>query len=160
MTQVEVIDRTDEAKTAADIAIERALHIIGGKLVRYAALNCPVDTGLLRNSITYALDGEEPQLKSYKAAYGSAKKANGKRYSAGSAKAGSVGVGFYAGQVPPEEDGARSVSVGTNVEYAEYVEFGEKARHTVGRAHFIRDSVADHMGEYKHILDNELRKGS
>lgn len=140
MTQVEVIDRTDEAKTAADIAIERALHIIGGKLVRYAALNCPVDTGLLRNSITYALDGEPPMKGTYKANTGGA-------------------TGAYGGQVPPEEDGSRSVSVGTNVEYAEYVEFGEKARHTVGRAHFIRDSVADHMGEYKHILENELRKG-
>lgn len=71
-------------------AIERALEMAGG-IVESAAkenltANGSVDTGLLRNSITHALDG--------------------------------------AGQVPADAPGTRSVYIGTNVEYAPFVELG------------------------------------
>ena len=51
-----------------------------------------------------------------------------------------------------------SVYIGTNVEYAKYVEFNEKARHDPpefggGRAHFLRDAVQDHAEEYKDIAE-------
>ena len=138
-TEVRIIDNTEQTKLETELAVERALEIIGGKMMRYAALNCPVDTGLLRNSLTYALDGEQAFKQQYKADVGD-------------------GHGEYDGEMSPEGDGKRSVAVGTNVEYAESVEFNEKAKHTVGRAHFIRDSVATHISEYAKILENEMKK--
>lgn len=47
--------------------------------------------------------------------------------------------------------------VGTNVEYAPYVELIDKRRHTTGKAHFLRDSVANHDDEYRKILEAALR---
>lgn len=61
------------------------------------------DTGLLRNSITYALDGQSPATTSYRASY---------------ERAGEVKSGSYGGTVPEEKNGAHAVYVGTNVEYA------------------------------------------
>lgn len=39
--------------------------------------------------------------------------------------------------------------IGTNVEYAEPVEYNENAKHTVGNAHFMRNAVTQHNDEYK-----------
>lgn len=46
--------------------------------------------------------------------------------------------------------------IGTNVEYAPRVEFDEKAHHTVGKAHFLRDSIALHRGVYQMIAKKYL----
>lgn len=143
MADVKIIDHTKEAIEAKDEAVERALEIIGGLMERYAKQNCPVDTGLLRNSITHATDGHRPSAE---------------RYHADSEKNGSMGIGYYQGEIPPEPDGKRSVVVGTNVVYARIIEFNEKMKHVSGRAHFIRDSVATHIAEYKKILERELGK--
>lgn len=155
--EIEIIDHSQEVIKAKNEAIEAALETIGGLMERYAKQNCPVDTGLLRNSITYCLDGQKLKM-SYRATYGENKNAKGKRYGAGSKKAGSVGVGFYAGEMPKEPEGRRSVSVGTNVEYASIVEFNESAKHESGRAHFLRDSLANHISEYNQIFTNELKE--
>lgn len=48
------------------------------------------------------------------------------------------------------------VVVGTNVEYAEFVEFRD-VEHRTGKAHFLRDSVANHQEEYKAILEAALK---
>lgn len=136
--EIKITDRTKETIEAKNEAIERAFEIIGGYLERYAKQSCPVDTGLLRNSITYCLDGKHPHLQDYDA--------GGKQ-------------GAYDGEMPQEPEGSRAVFVGTNVEYASIVEFNEKARHTVGKAHFIRDSLANHIGQYQTILKNEMNKG-
>ena len=48
---VEVIDHSDEVLKAKDIAIERALTIIGDKCAEYAAMLAPVDTGNLKRSL-------------------------------------------------------------------------------------------------------------
>lgn len=135
--KIEVIDKTKEAIDAKDKAIEAALEIVGGKLERYAKQQCPVDTGLLRNSITYCLDGEVPHIPQY--------------------QAGGKG-GRYDGEMPKEKEGSRAVFVGTNVEYAPVVEFNDRAKHTVGKAHFLRDSLQQHIGEYSKVLINELKK--
>ena len=55
-----------------------------------------------------------------------------------------------------------AVYIGTNVEYAPYVEFNEKARHDPpefggGKAHFLRDSVTTHGDHYKAIMEASLR---
>lgn len=145
-------DHTKEVVDETELAIRSALEQIGGLMERYAKQRCPVDTGLLRNSITYVLSGQQPNVKSYHADRGSTGK------SAGSKGAGSVQIGGYSGVMGSPDE--KAVYVGTNVEYAQYVEFNEKARHrqpTAG-AHFIRDSLKDHLDQYKKILANELKK--
>lgn len=49
-----------------------------------------------------------------------------------------------------------AVYVGTNVEYAPYVEFKD-INHMVGRAHFLRDSIAEHGDLYQEILQTSLQ---
>lgn len=39
--------------------------------------------------------------------------------------------------------------IGTNVEYAPYVEENDKAKHEKGNAHFMRNAVTQHNDEYK-----------
>ena len=128
------VDHSTEAIEAKDEAIEKAFEIIGGLLERYAKTSCPVDTGLLRNSITYCLDGKHPHMKQYGA--------EGKK-------------GFYDGEMPEEPKGKRAVYVGTNVEYAPYQELGTKK---IPAKHFIQNSVTNHIKEYQTIMQNELKK--
>lgn len=135
--ELRIEDHTKEAIDAKDEAIERALEIIGGMLERYAKQQCPVDTGLLRNSITYCLDGKNPNHKDYKANSGD-------------------GYGAYDGEMPKEPKGSRAVFVGTNVEYAPYQELGTSR---IGGKHFLRDSVQNHISQYQKVLKNELQKG-
>lgn len=94
---------------ASEEQIRVALEAIALQAEGYAILNCPVDTGRLRDSITHEVEDN--------VAY-----------------------------------------IGTNVEYAPYVEFNDNAQHKVGKAHFIRDAVADHSDEYKQIADTYLRE--
>lgn len=161
--QVKVTDNSEIFKRAKDEAVARALEAIGLTAERHAKERCPVDTGLLRNSITHAVSGEAPAIKSYKATYGSNRykkgKNAGKRYSASSKNAGTVGVGFYSGTAPEEQNGKKAVYIGTNVEYARAVETSDTVEHPSGAAHFLRDAAANHSDEYKRIAINELKKG-
>lgn len=47
--------------------------------------------------------------------------------------------------------------IGTNVEYAKYVEYNDRARHTTGKAHFLRDAATTHTQEYKNIVLEQLK---
>ncbi len=49
------------------------------------------------------------------------------------------------------------VYIGTNVKYAKYVEFNEKAHHRVGGPHFLRNAAANHGDEYKNIMETSLK---
>ena len=53
----------------------------------------------------------------------------------------------------PEEN---TVYIGTNVEYAPYVEYGNQA-HTTGKNHFIKDASANHGDQYKKIMEAALK---
>lgn len=48
--------------------------------------------------------------------------------------------------------------IGTNVEYAPYVEFNDNAHHKVGKAHYLRDALTDHIDEYKQIAEALLKE--
>lgn len=134
--------------------IPAALEECGLVAEGYAKRLCAVDTGLLRNSITHAAGGESPAIVSYRASKGSNRGKTGNRLSAGSANAGSVGVGFYDGTAPSNSDGEYSMYIGTNVEYGPYVEMGT----TRTRAQpFIKPSVANHVDQYKGIIKRRLR---
>ena len=53
-----------------------------------------------------------------------------------------------------QEDG---VYIGTNVEYAPYVEYRDIA-HQTGKAHFLRDAATTHNDEYRAIMEAALKK--
>lgn len=56
-------------------------------------------------------------------------------------------------EVIPQED---AVYIGTNVEYAPYVEYGEY-KHTTGKNHFLRDAATNHSDHYKAIMEAALK---
>lgn len=47
--------------------------------------------------------------------------------------------------------------VGSNVEYAPYVEFGERYHHEVGKAHFLRDGAQNHIDELRDVAQKTLK---
>lgn len=152
-------DFSEQIKNATDEAIQTALEACGvqavSNAVKYATAKGVVDTGLLRNSLTYAMAGHTAKNRVYHAAYGSNKNKKGKRISANSAKAGAVKVGRYEGVAPSDSIGNRVVYIGTNVFYAIYNELGTfrmKARP------FLRPAIENHRSDYKTIFERVLKK--
>ena len=47
--------------------------------------------------------------------------------------------------------------IGTNVEYAPYVEFIDRYNHTNGKAHFLRDAATTHGDEFKATAEAILK---
>lgn len=69
-----------------------------------------------------------------------------------------VDTGRLKGSITHEVAGGyNAVVIGTNVEYAKYVEFLDRLHHNVGQAHFLRDAVAKHTQEYKQIAEQYLK---
>ena len=131
--EITVKDNTKEIETAFTRQVLKALKAIGMAAEGHAKDGTPVDTGRLRNSITYATE-EYSGTSSY-----SNKK--GEIYNDGGAKA------------VPEEG---SVYIGTNVEYAVYIEEGST---THKASHMLRHAVADNGAEYKQLMLDALRDG-
>ena len=164
--KVEIKDNTDEVLRELDKAMERALLACGMEAERAAKLklteNKAVDTGRLRSSIVYALTGKEPppHKKTYTVGEGKNKK-----------------VYTYTG-VAPGEVGEKAVYVGTNVEYAPYVEFGtgmyvpggSKPWHykdAGGNWHYtkgmrarpyLKPAVTENADKFRKIIESELKK--
>lgn len=139
MTDVEFTDNSPQVLEALDNAVPRILELIGVQVEKYAKALCPVGTvestgkkgyrgGTLRNSITHQIDKD-------------------------------------------------TLTVGSNVEYAPYVELGTGPFFTpppeweqfdaprgsgIGHGYvtsrpFLRPAIEDHISEYIHIVENELR---
>lgn len=139
MSSIDITDNSKSIKDAADEAIQNALRRISGKMEKYAKARRVVGTpestgkpgyigGTLRNSIKGSVDGN-------------------------------------------------TAVVGTNVHYAPYVELGTGPNYTpppdwiefnaergkgVGKGYvtarpFIRPAVADHLHEYKGIIERTLK---
>ena len=53
-------------------------------------------------------------------------------------------------------DGTKAVHIGTNVEYAPFIEAGTSR---MAARPFLRPAVEDFRDEYKEILDNNLKNG-
>ena len=107
MTTIEFKDYSAECKEEIESRALKALTMCGLVVEKFAKQLAPADTGLLRNSITWALAGKKPAAKSYKA---------------DKPKNGVIQTGEYSGAAPNDDE--LSVFVGTNVEYAPYVELG------------------------------------
>lgn len=120
----EVLDELDNAK-------DRALTTIGLLAERHAKGYCPVDTGRLRNSITFATSKSQ-----------------------GSAN-GSPGTPAdpmdYKMQGTPSKD---TVVLGTNVGYAPHIELGGSKKAPEG---FLRPAVMNHMDEYRKAAESALK---
>lgn len=112
--------------------IALACELIGVEAERNAKEDCPVSTGRLRNSITYAV----------KEGQGSANQEPGEH----------ADPEEYQKLAEPEE---RTVYIGTNVKYAPPVELRD-VNHNSGKAHFLRDAVANHGEKYKEIAKTTL----
>ena len=63
-----------------------------------------------------------------------------------------VDTGRLRNSISNKVDG-NDVYIGTNVEYAPYVEFNDSAHHETGKAHFLRDAATTHGDEYKRIAE-------
>lgn len=149
IVKVHVDSHIDDVMKAVDEKVKLALGAMGEVVEGYAKEDCPVDTGLLRNSITYAVSGQSAAISSYHAD----KSSTGK--SARSKGAGSVRVGRYTGTIGDPSDNA--CYVGSNVEYAPAVEYKDMT-HQVGKAHFLRDAGANHIDELKEVAQKVLNK--
>ena len=126
-------DNTEEIIGMIKKAITRALVKIGMKAEGHAKENSPIDTGTLRNSITFQV-----------------------------------------------HDSEKAVYIGTNCEYAAYVELGTGKYYSGGRPTpwayqdangkwhrtsgsrpqpYLKPAAVNHGDEYRSILENELKNG-
>lgn len=128
---MKITDNSDEILSRMDSAIEVALEKIGLAAEGYAKRLCRVVTGRLRNSITHAT-----------ATY--------------------LGVGTYEDNEGNVFDDAtadgtpekNTVYIGTNVEYAPYVELGTSR--TSARP-YLKPAVVDHAARYKKIFEDSMK---
>ena len=128
------------------------LEMIGQEAEKNAKEECPVDTGLLRNSIAHALAGEQPSIgKSYK---DTNKKA--RSYKADKPNKNGVAKSGTYTRKAPKKQGEHSVYIGSNVEYAISVEYGDK-NHKTGKKHFLKDAATNHNDQYKEIMKLALK---
>lgn len=140
MTSFQFKDNSGKAIQTMDQKVEKALTAMGMQAENYAKLNLEnyprrIDTGLLRNSVTFSLGGEATNISTYT----DDKKQQTGNYS------GSIGY-----------QGEQAVYIGTNVEYAPYVHEGTD-RMIPNR--FIRNAVAEHAKEYIEIASRMLKNG-
>lgn len=134
---VEVTSNRKEYLKALEEIAETVLEQWGLEGSESAADLAPVDTGLLRNSITYAIAGSAPAKGTYTADSGG-------------------GSGSYSGQAQADKGGARHVYIGTNVEYAPYQELGTSKM--MKAQPFLRPGIENIKDRFKEILESELKK--
>lgn len=138
---VKVVDNSPLLKAELEQKIPTALEAVGLQAEGYAklAMEGHNDTGLLRNSITHALGGYAPAIGTY---------------SADKPKPNKKNSGSYSGTLPADEPNYDKVYIGTNVEYARYVELGTSRTDPVG---FLKSAMSGHTNEYKKILQTFLK---
>lgn len=107
MADVNTTDNSEEAKANLEEALESAGIQIGMLAEGYAKVLTPVDTGRLRNSITYKYEKSE-----------------------------------------------HAVFIGTNTEYAQYVEEGH---HRYGGKHMLKRAASEHGDEYRGIVEEAMK---
>jgi hypothetical protein len=139
-------DHTEEIQNATEEAVERALEAVGIDVANFAEMKCPVDTGLLRNSITYAVGGKKAGKEAYSSnSTHAVTEATKKAGTAG--KPVAVKTGEYKGTAPNE----KAVFVGSNVEYAPYVEMGRDGGKVKGQP-FLKPAFQEHKDRIKQLF--------
>ena len=137
---VEVVSNMDIVVERLHKNAEKALKKIGMVVESAAKGMAPVDTGLLRNSITYALGGGAPAAGSYAADNGSNRQQ-------------------YSGKMDEDGAGEMTVVIGTGVEYAAYQELGHHTRSGsfVPAQPFLRPAMENSFDQIRAILETDLR---
>lgn len=137
---ITVVSHVDEFMEQVVEKMPLILNSVGQIAEGYAKEDCPVDTGLLHNSLTYAIAGEAPVIAGYTADRPD--------------ENGVIQTGTYDGAMPADDNPQNySVYMGSNVKYAPAQEYNDTYRHKVGKAHFIRDALQDHKEEYKDNIE-------
>ena len=134
---VDITDHSEEVKEALDEKIETILTMLGIQAEKHAKEGITnqgaIDTGLLRNSITWAIGGKRANIREYRADRGE--------------KQGSYTETAEKRQNP-------CVFVGTNVEYAAYVEMGTSKMRP---RPYLKPAVVNYKDEYKAIVESVLK---
>ena len=132
---VQFTDNSKEVLEAMRQASVRALEKCGLTAEGYAKKLCPVDTGNLRNSITHMVDEQEPAaIIGTDSEYGAYVE---------------LGTGIYA-----EGGGGRPTPwVYQDAKGNWHYTRGNKAQP------FLKPAAADHAGQYRDILESELKNG-
>ena len=155
--EIKVDSHIDDIKNALDEAIETALEAIGQQAVTHAKQYISsdpvrVDTGLLRNSITFALAGKGANDSEYRPDFVRYKTKTGKTVK----RTKKLKAHTYKGKAPENGKGEHAVYIGSNVEYAIYVHEGTSK---MSANRFLKNAVMNHRDEYKAIAEQELKKG-
>lgn len=138
---VQVTSNAAQVKEEKDAAIERAMIYIGMAAETYAKAKCPVGTpestgipgyigGTLRGSITFATS---------------------EQHSAGESPASGPD---YEMREQPQKG---TVHIGTNVEYAPYVENGTHRGKGMAPRPYLAPAISEHQEEYKGIIEAQLK---
>lgn len=132
----EVKSNMPELNRKFEKAVKKALRLVGGQAERAAKELITdmkaVDTGFLRNSITFALADEEANIP----VYHDDNESEGKE-------------GKYNGTAPKDENGEYSVYIGTNVYYAPYIEYGTRK---MPARPFLSQSILQNQKEFKELF--------
>lgn len=136
-------DNSREVLEKLDAAEYKALVAIGETSVTAVKKNCPVKTGRLRNSITYAVAGHSTSVASYR-----------RDNVAGGIKGKHTYHSYGSGAFGTEDE--KAVYIGTNVEYAPYVEYGSKGREREA-THFFSRGIQAASGKNKKIVEAYLK---
>lgn len=139
--QVTFRDNTNEVIGLFQKSKHRGLQAIGMAAEGYAKKKCPVDTGRLRNSITYAIAGYATHVQSYRRGNVSGGTSQKHKY-----------YDYGGGAMEGEKDSA--VFIGSNVEYAPFAELGANGRPP---AHFLQDAASGHGEEYKRLMEDSMK---
>lgn len=137
--EIKIQDNTKDILKLLKTANKRGLKAIGltaeGHAKEIITDAGAVDTGRLRNSITFALSGEKADTEEYQGDHGEE-------------------GGKYEGTAPDDEN--LSLYLGTNVVYAEGIETG--THRNAGAVEFIKGALtnAEYVEEYKQLLKDEL----
>ena len=131
-------DNTDEVLSALEKAKNRGLEAIGlvaeGHAKKKITQAKAVDTGRLRNSITFAVSGESANISSYSGDHGEE-------------------GGSYSGTAPNDKE--KAVYIGTGVSYAAGIETGSHRK--AGGVHFLQDAASNHSDEYKSLMEDSMK---
>lgn len=154
-------DHTEEVQEAVHDAVLVALDAAGlqaATLARMELQNTPsrIDTGLLRNSITWAVSGKAPKMTSYRGSdTHTADSPSVVRRGLVGKEAPPPRSGTYSGTAPNDPDNKKAVYIGTNVEYAYWVHEGNDR---MAANHFLKKALENNKAELEKIIGDELRK--
>lgn len=160
-SSVQVKSNVDLVKDQLMKALDEAAEMIGGIIEGHAKELCPVDTGLLRNSIIHTRSGKRVNKVYTSDVFDENNEIKKDRKS-----------GRYDFEILPEEGEKVTVVVGTNVQYAPFVELGHmqepgrfvpaigkrlKASHVAAKP-FLRPAWENHTDEINQALHLVLVK--